>query len=293
VVVVGTTHEWESEGFDRDSLHLPAAQDDLITRIQARNPRTVVVVNAGAPVAMGWANDVPAILQAWFGGQGMGSALADVLAGSSEPAGRLPVSIPSAIEQTPAYGNFPGEGDSIVYGERLLVGYRWYESRGLPVRFPFGHGLSYTTFALGQPTLSRPGWSAGEVLDVTLTVTNTGGRPGSEVVQCYVEPPQGRVMRPARELKGFAKVHLAPGERTTVTIHLDGRSFGHWHPDGNHHADLLSRLPAPFLARRSPSSSKAAGWQVEGGTYVLHLGRSSADITWSVAVDVEEAELGT
>jgi beta-glucosidase len=292
VLVVGTTHEWESEGFDRDSLHLPAGQDDLIARIQARNPRTVVVVNSGAPVGMAWADQVPAILQGWFGGQEMGGALADVLVGVTEPAGRLPVTIPASIELTPAFGNFPGDGDSIVYGERLLVGYRWYESRGLAVQFPFGHGLSYTTFVLGQPTLSKPGWSAGEVLEVSLTVTNTGSQAGSEVIQCYVEPPRGRTQRPTRELKGFSKVHLRPGERTSVTIRLDGRSFGHWHADDAARAELLDRLPMPFLAHRSPSSGQPAGWRVERGTYVLHLGRSSADIAWMLAVEVDAADLG-
>jgi beta-glucosidase len=291
VLVVGTTHEWESEGFDRDTLHLPAGQDDLIARILTCNPRTVVVVNTGAPVAMEWADRVPAILQAWFGGQEMGAALADVLVGWTEPAGRLPVTIPASIELTPAYGNFPGDGDRIVYGERVLVGYRWYESRGLPVRFPFGHGLSYSTFALGSPTLSRPGWTPGEQLEITLLVTNTGDRPGSEVVQCYVEPPPGPILRPARELKGFSKVHLAPGESTLVTIRLDGRSFAHWRSDEAVHADLLSRLPMPFLAPRSSDSLKPAGWRVDPGTYVLHLGRSSADLAWSLAVDVEAADL--
>jgi beta-glucosidase len=222
----------------------------------------------------------------------MGGALADVLVGVTEPAGRLPVTIPASIELTPAFGNFPGDGDSIVYGERLLVGYRWYESRGLPVQFPFGHGLSYTTFVLGHPTLSQPGWSAGEVLEVSLTVTNTGSRAGSEVIQCYVEPPRGRTQRAARELKGFAKVHLRPGEGTTVTIRLDGRSFGHWHADDAARAELFDRLPMPFLAHRSPSSGQPAGWRVERGTYVLHVGRSSADIAWTLAVEVDAADLG-
>jgi beta-glucosidase len=292
VLVVGTTHEWESEGFDRDTLQLPAGQEDLIARIEARNPRTVVVVNTGAPVAMEWADRVPAILQAWFGGQEMGAALADVLVGLTEPAGRLPVTIPTSIELTPAFGNFPGDGDSIVYGERVLVGYRWYESRGLPVRFPFGHGLSYSTFALGSPTLSQPGWTRGEQLEIALTVTNTGDRPGSEVVQCYVEPPRGPMLRPSRELKGFAKVHLVPGESTPVTIRLDGRSFAHWHAHDALHAHLLSRLPMPSHAPRPSDSLQPAGWRVYPGTYVLHLGRSSADIAWSQAVEVEAADLG-
>jgi beta-glucosidase len=291
VLMVGTTREWESEGFDRDSLHLPVAQDDLIARVQARNPRTVVVVNAGGPVQMDWADQAAAVLQVWFAGQEMGAALADVLVGAAEPAGRLPVSFPTSIELTPAYGNFPGDGDTIVYGERLLVGYRWYESRGIPVQFPFGHGSSYTTFDLGEPTLSKPSWSAGEALDVTMTVTNTGTRPGSEVVQCYVEPPPGGVVRPARELKGFSKVRLSPGECASVTIHLDGRSFAHWHHDDARHAELQRRVPAPFLAGRTRASSRPAGWQVDPGTYVVHVGRSSRDIAWSVPIEVDRAQV--
>ena len=292
VRVVGTTREWESEGFDRDALVLPAAQNDLITRIRARNARTVVVVNTGSPVDMTWADEVPAIMQAWFAGREMGAALADVLAGASEPGGRLPISIPTAIEMTPSFGNFPGDGDDIVYGERLLVGYRWYETRGLPVRFPFGHGLSYTTFAITAPILSRSSWSSGEVLEVSLTVTNTGTRPGAEVVQCYVEPPHGKVFRPARELKAFAKAHLAPGESTRVTLRLDGRSFAHWHHGDQGRAELRSRLPMPFLAPTPASSAGPAGWRTDPGTHVLHIGRSSTDIKWTLPVDVEGAELG-
>ncbi len=296
VLVVGTTEEWESEGFDRDSLALPADQDDLIDRVLARNSHTVVVVNAGSPVAMAWADQVPAILQGWLAGQEMGAALADVLVGSTEPGGRLPVTIPEAIEQTPAYGNFPGDGDSIVYGERLLVGYKWYQTRGLPVRFPFGHGLSFTTFAIGPPALSKPRWTPGDVLEITLGVANTGSRAGSEVVQCYVEPPRGPVFRPARELKAFCRVNLPAGERTEVTLRLDGRSFAHWHQSDARSAELRSRLAVPFLASASfssPSYGGRAGWRVEAGTYQLHLGRSSADITWSLPIEVDEAFLGS
>jgi beta-glucosidase len=296
VLVVGTTEEWESEGFDRDSLALPADQDDLIERVLARNPRTVVVVNAGSPVAMAWADQVPAILQSWLAGQEMGAALADVLVGSTEPGGRLPVTIPEAIELTPAYGNFPDDGDSIVYGERLLVGYKWYQTRGLPVRFPFGHGLSFTTFAIGPPALSKLRWTPGDVLEITLDVANTGSRAGSEVVQCYVEPPQAPVFRPARELKAFCRVNLPAGERTEVTLRLNGRSFAHWHHSDARSAELRSRLAVPFLASASfssPSSGGRAGWRVEAGTYQLHLGRSSADIAWSLPIEVDEAFLGS
>ncbi len=292
VLVVGTTPEWESEGFDRDSLRLPAAQDDLIHGVRARNPRTVVVINTGSPIEMSWADRVPAVLQAWFGGQEMAAAVADVLAGAIDPGGRLPVTIPTSMELTPAYGNFPGDGDNIVYGERLLVGYKWYEGRGLPVRFPFGHGLSYTSFAIDRPALSRSTWSAGGVLEVTVAVRNTGSRRGSEVVQCYIEPPPGPAFRPHRELKAFARVDLSPGETTHVTLRLDGRSLARWHPGDEPGAELRRRLPMPLLAPASSPADTPAGWRVDPGAYVLHVGRSSTDTAWRVPIDVEAADLG-
>ena len=157
IVMVGTNDDWETEGEDRTSMDLPGRQDELVARAVAANPNTAVVVNTGSPVTMDWADDAPAIVQAWFGGQEMGNALADVLFGDAEPGGRLPTTFPVRLEHNPSYGNFPGEYGELRYGEGVLMGYRWYEARHLPTRFPFGHGLSYSTFTIGEPTVSTDG----------------------------------------------------------------------------------------------------------------------------------------
>ncbi|HZP29614.1 MAG TPA: glycoside hydrolase family 3 C-terminal domain-containing protein [Acidimicrobiia bacterium] len=260
IVVVGTDADWETEGRDRESMDLPGDQDELVRRVAAANPRTVVVVNAGAPVTMDWADRVPAVLQVWFGGQEMAHALVDVLTGAAEPAGRLPTTIPLRVEDNPSYGNFPGADGEVRYEEGLLVGYRWYDTRRVPVRFPFGHGLSYTSFALGQPVVTAA--ASGGPVHVSVPVTNTGARRGAEVVQCYVAPPPARLPRPVKELKAFAKVWLDPGETGTVTLELDGeRAFASWDP-------------------------ASAGWVVEPGVYELHVGRSAADIAHVVPVTV-------
>ena len=188
-MVVGTNDDWESEGHDRTTLTLPGEQDELVRRVVAANPNTVVVLNTGAPVTINWPDGPRALLQAWFGGQELGHAVVDVLTGEAEPGGRLPTTYPVRLEDSPSFGNFPGEFGEVRYGEGVLMGYRGYEARRMPVRFPFGHGLSYTTFEIGAPTLSRAeGGGAGEVT-LTVPVTNTGSRRGSEVVQCYVAPP--------------------------------------------------------------------------------------------------------
>ncbi len=223
----------------------------------AANPNTVVVVNTGSPVTMDWADDVPAIVQAWFGGQEMGNAVAEVLFGDAEPGGRLPTTFPVRLEHNPSYGNFPGEFGELRYGEGVLLGYRWYEARQLPTRFPFGHGLSYSTFGLAEPTVAVDG----DTVTVSVAVTNSGDRRGTEVVQCYVAPPTSRtVTRPPKELKAFAKVRLDPRESTAVELVLDARAFGYWDPT-------------------------AGDWQVTPGTYELHVGRSSADVTHVVSVE--------
>jgi beta-glucosidase len=264
VVVVGTNADWETEGRDRETMHLPGAQDELVARVVAANPNTVVVVNTGAPVAMPWADDARAVLQAWFGGQEMANALADILVGDAEPGGRLPTTLPMLLEHNPSYGNFPGENGEVRYGEGVLVGYRWYDARDLPTRFPFGHGLSYTTFEWGVPEVQIDG----DRVSVSVPVTNTGDRRGSEVVQCYVGPPQpSRLVRPPKELKAFAKVVLDPGEQTTVALELDERAFAYWDPG-------------------DPRTDDATpGWRVDPGTYTLHVGRSSADITRVLTVE--------
>jgi beta-glucosidase len=254
----------------------------------AANPNTAVVVNTGSPVALPWADDVPAILQSWFGGQEMSDAIVDIVTGEADPAGRLGTTFPVRLEHTPAFGNFPGENGEVRYGEGVLMGYRWYEARALPVRFPFGHGLSYTTFAIGAPVQSASVFTRGSTLQLEVEVTNTGARRGSEVVQCYVAPADARLTRAPKELKGFAKVTLDPGESTTVTMVLDDRAFAYWDPGDPARAELAARMSASPLASRVPADVTEPGWRVDPGPYSLHVGRSSADITHTVGVEVAE-----
>lgn len=279
IVVVGTSREWETEGTDRTSIDLPGEQVELIEAVCAANQRTCVVVNAGAPVAMDWVDRPAAVLQAWLGGQEMAPALDQVLFGDAEPGGRLPVTIPKAVEHTPAYGNFPGENNETRYGEGLLIGYRWYDTKKLPVRFPFGHGLSYTTFDWAPPVVTRTG-PAG--CSVQVAITNTGSRVGSEVVQLYVEPPQTGLFRPRSELHGVAKLRLEPGQTKTATIVLSPRSFAHWDPVNTDHIELREKMAG--AAELIPSGGgdqqevTAAGWYVAAGEYRLRLGRSILDV---------------
>ena len=294
ILVVGTDEEWESEGYDRETMDLPEGQDELVARVAEANPRSVVVVNSGSPVGMPWADRAGAVLQAWFAGQEYANGLVDVLLGESDPGGRLPTTLPLRIEHAPAFGNFPGESSEVRYGEGLLIGYRWYEARRLPVRFPFGHGLSYTTFAIGAPRLSTPRLAAGERLCIELEVTNTGSRHGAEVVQIYVAPPGGgyatplRRLRPVKELKAFAKVHLEPGESTTVSLELGERAFAYYDVADQYWPQLAGRRAnPPTHMHDSPLHREQAGWYVDQGTYQLHVGRSSAEIAHVVDVDVE------
>jgi len=287
VLVVGTNGEWESEGSDRPAMDLPGRQDELVRRVLAANPDTVVVVNAASPVTMDWAPAARAVLQIWFGGQEMAAGLADVLLGDAEPAGRLPTTLPVRLEHNPSYGNFPGERGHVRYGEGVLVGYRWYEARHLPVRYPFGHGGSYTTFALGAPASSTPTFTPGQGgrLTVSVPVTNTGACRGAEVVQCYVAPPAGRLVRPPKELAGFAKVWLDPGETTTVEVVLDDRSFAYWDPGVPDRDELARRAAAVPMADRHGAPAEP-GWRVDPGTYALHVGRSAAAVDHVVTVEV-------
>ena len=224
LVVVGTNDDWESEGHDRVSLALPGRQDELLTRVLAANPNTVVVVNTGAPVDMDAMDGARAVVQGWFGGQEMADALVDVLLGDAEPSGRLPMTIPRRLEDNPSFGNFPGEDGEVRYGEGLLVGYRWYDARKIAPRYAFGSGLSYTTFEIGRPALSSSTFAPGDRLTVEVPVTNRGSRRGAEVVQCYVGALAPARFRPRRVLVAFEKVWLDPGEEATVQLVLDDRS---------------------------------------------------------------------
>jgi len=288
VLVVGTNADWESEGHDRASMDLPGDQDELIRRVCQANPRTVVCVNTGSPTKMDWAEDPGALLQIWFGGQEMAGALADVLFGDAEPGGRLPTSFPERVEHSPSFGNFPGENSEIRYGEGLLMGYRGYTTRHLPVRFPFGFGLSYSSFAMGVPRTSATTFEAGDVLEVEVEVTNTGDRWGSEVVQCYVAPESSRLFRPRMELRAFAKVRLEPGESATVTLRLDDRAFAYWDPADAEYESLQARggVVAVVPAGRGHGHRTEAGWYLDAVRYSLRIGRSSEEIAHAVSIEV-------
>ena len=264
VVVVGTTAEVESEGFDRASLALPGRQDELVHRVAAANPRTVVVVNSGAPVLLPWAGDVGAVLLTWFGGQEYGHALADVLLGEAEPGGRLPTTWPSSEDGLPSAR--PDDG-VLSYTEGLFIGYRAFDRDGREPLFPFGHGGGYTTWSYDSITVdcdeANPAGvtgAGGQSVAVCVQVRNTGSRPGREVVQVYASRPDSAVERPAKWLAGFAAVDAGPGETVTVGILLPERAFQHW-ADG--------------------------GWTLEAGTFVLAAGSSSASLPLTADVTLK------
>jgi beta-glucosidase len=259
VLVVGTTGETEKEGTDRTTLQLPGEQDELVRRVLAANPRTVVVVNAGSPVAMPWVADAPAVLWTWFPGQQGDEAVADILFGQKDPGGRLPMTMPVRVEDCPAHATYPGQDGTVTYSDDVFVGYRGYRRHGVTPLYPFGHGLSYTEFRLEPMVLDRTALRAGEPLTVTVGISNVGQRTGSHVVQLYVGDTESRLPRPDRELKGFAKVQLAPGERTEVTFNLGLRSFAAWDPE-------------------------VRDWLVEPGEFEVMIGSSSADISQSRTV---------
>ncbi len=221
VVVVGYSSKLESEGFDRPSMDLPAGQNDLIEAVAAANKNTVVVIQAGSPVTMPWIDHVPAVLHAWYGGQEGGYAIADIVFGNESPSGRLPVTFPKQLSDSPAYANYPGQNLHVNYGEGIFVGYRGFDSRDILPLFPFGHGLTYTKFAYSEMEISPATAGMGKQVTVRLKVHNTGSRPGVEVVQLYLHDVQASVERPVKELKGFQRVALKPGQEQTVTFTLD------------------------------------------------------------------------
>ncbi|WP_420453681.1 beta-glucosidase [Ilumatobacter sp.] len=256
IVFVGLPASHEAEGIDRGDLALPRSHDDLVSAVCAANPRTVVVLCNGAPVMISWADRPAAILEAYLGGQAGGSAIADVLLGRSEPGGRLAESFPASMV-FPSEENFGERSRQVQYREGLHVGYRFHTTAAVAARFAFGHGLSYTTFEWDEPRLE----GSGTDLTVSVTVRNTGERPGSDLVQLYVRDVVSSVHRPERELAGFAKVHLEPGDAETVTMALDERSFASYDVD-------------------------EARWRVEEGEFDLIVARSSADERSTLTVEV-------
>ena len=231
VVCAGLTGEWDTEGRDRPHMNLVGRQDELIARVAAVNPRTVVVLQTGGPVTMPWLDEVAAVLEAWYPGQECGNAIADILFGHVNPSGRLPQTFPVRLEDNPAFPNYPGENGRVRYAEGVLVGYRHYDARQIEPLFPFGHGLSYTTFAFTNLRLSTGDLQPGDELTLRVDVTNTGARLGQEVVQLYVGDEQARLERPPKELKAFAKIDLKPGETRPVEFRLGMRAFAYFDPD--------------------------------------------------------------
>ncbi|GAA3908253.1 glycoside hydrolase family 3 C-terminal domain-containing protein [Microbacterium invictum] len=258
VLFLGLPARLESEGYDRTDIDLPAAQLDLVDAVLAANPRAVVVLSNGGVVALPFTDRVPAIVEAWLLGQAGGTATADVLLGDVNPSGKLTETIPVRLEDSPAYLDFPGEFSHVRYGEGLFVGYRWYDARRLEVAYPFGHGLSYTTFAYGDASASVTG--DGDI-EVRVAVTNAGDRAGREVVQAYTSLPDGVVQRPVRELKAFASVSLDAGETGEVVLTVRRADLAYW--------DI-----------------RVDRWVVEGGQYLVDVAASSRDIRATVPVAV-------
>lgn len=252
----------ESEGYDRVDLDLSPHQIALIHAVAAVQPNTVVVLNNGAPVAMSeWIDEVAAVLEAWMMGQAGGGAIADLLFGRTNPSGKLAETFPRILTDTPAYINWPGENSTVRYGEGVFVGYRYYDARQMPVLFPFGHGLSYTTFSYSNARVSSTTCKDTDGLTVSVDVTNTGKMAGKEVVQLYVHDQKSSLLRPPKELKGFAKVELQPGETKAISIPLGFRSFAYYNP-------------------------RYKQWITEDGEFDVLIGSSSADIRWSLRVTV-------
>jgi len=222
----------ESEGYDRTDLDLTEQQVALIKAVAKVQPQTVVVLNNGAPIAMSeWIDNVAAVLEGWMMGQAGGAAIADILFGKVNPCGKLAETFPLKLSDTPAHINWPGGAGEVRYGEGLFIGYRYYDSREMPVLFPFGYGLSYTTFSYSNAKVSAQTFKDVDGVRVSVDVTNTGKLAGKEIVQVYVHDQKSRLVRPQKELKGFAKVELQPGEMKTVSIQLDSRTFAYYHPE--------------------------------------------------------------
>ena len=253
LLFLGLDEVKESEGLDRSDMKLAKNQIDLLLAIHRVNPKLVVILSSGSAVETGWQSHCQGLLWAGLGGQAGAGAVLDVLTGKVNPGGHLAETWPLHMEENPSYHNFGGPGRNVEYREGLYVGYRYYQTAGVPVAYPFGYGLSYTTFAYSNLTATPNG--------VTVTVENTGNRAGDEVVQVYIAKPDAKIFRPAQELKGFLRVHLEAGESRTVTIPLDDKAFRYW-------------------------NDPAGRWAVEGGSYEVRVGGSSADIQLTATVTV-------
>ena len=265
LVLAGLPLHYESEGIDRKHIDLPPAHNQLISAVAKAQSNTAVVLTNGSAIAMPWVNEVPTILETWLGGQAGAGAIADVLFGVVNPSGKLAETFPVRLEDTPAFLNFPDEDGEVIYGERMFVGYRYYDKRQIEPLFPFGHGLSYTQFSYDNLQLSASDLTDRGQLQVTLSVTNTGQRTGKEVVQLYVVDKESSLKRPPQELKGFDKIELAPGESKEVTFRLSSRDFSYY-------SKLYDR------------------WIAETGEFEILVGSSSRDIRLRGALNFQNTE---
>lgn len=264
LLFAGLTESYESEGYDRTHMRLPENQNELIRAVTRANPNTAVILAGGSPVEMPWADDVKAILNSYLGGQASGSAVADLLTGKANPSGKLAETYPMQLEDTPCYGNYPGEGRTALYREGIYVGYRYYDKAQKEVRFPFGFGLSYTQFKYSALKLSSREMDDEKELKVTFKVKNTGDVDGAEVAQVYVSDAESTVYKAPQELKGFEKIFLRAGEEKQVTITLDRRAFAYYDVDLN-------------------------DWNVEDGVYHIFVAASSRDVRLKGSVKVHPA----
>ncbi len=265
VLFLGLPERYESEGWDRSHMDLPVNQLQLVDAVCDACKRVAVVLHVGAPVALPFKDKVQAILLGYLGGQAVGGAAVDLLFGAVSPSGKLAETWPLRLEDNPSYLDFPGDQTQVHYREDIYVGYRWYDKRRMPVSYPFGHGLSYTSFAYSDLRLSRDSLPQGEGMTVQVTVKNVGQREGKEIVQLYVENPQDGVPRPLKELRGFDKLALKPGESKTLSFELSPRDFSYWE-------DSIQDFHSP------------------GGQYRVLIGASSADIRLSAQLTVLPGE---
>ena len=262
VIFAGLPDSFESEGYDRTHMRMPDCQNELIAKVAAVQPNTIVVLHNGSPVEMPWADQVKGIVEAYLGGQAVGGAVCDILFGKVNPSGRLPETFPKKLEDNPSYLSYIGEGDMVEYREGIFVGYRYYDKKKMDVLFPFGYGLSYTAFDYSNLRVDKKKFKDTDTVTVTVDVTNTGKMAGKEVVQLYVADKESTVIRPEKELRDFAKVELMPGETKTVSFTLGKRAFAYY-------------------------NTTIHDWHVETGEFVIQIGRSSRDIVLQETVTVE------
>ena len=265
VIFAGLPDSFESEGYDRSHMRLPECQNRLIGEILEVQPNTVIVLHNGSPVEMPWINDVKGILEAYLGGQAGGAAVANILYDIVNPSGKLAETIPVKLADNPSYLNFGG-GDKVEYREGVFVGYRYYDTKQMEVAYPFGYGLSYTTFAYSNLQISNTNPTEKDTITVSVDVTNTGSIAGKEIVQLYVKDMTASTIRPEKELKGFEKVQLAPGETKTVTMKLDKRSFA-WY------------------------NTQLQDWYAASGKYEILIGASSRDIRLSETIELSSSQV--